>query len=37
MIEGCCFLGPKGIEATKEELELYCIKPFKENQGIRWK
>ncbi|MCK4320669.1 GNAT family N-acetyltransferase [Candidatus Bathyarchaeota archaeon] len=36
VIEGCCFLGPKSLEAAKEELERYCIKPFKENRGIRW-
>jgi ribosomal-protein-alanine N-acetyltransferase len=36
IVEGCCFLGPKNLEAAKKELELYCIKPFKENRGIRW-
>ena len=36
VIEGCCFLGPKSLEAAKEELERYCIKPLKENRGIRW-
>jgi hypothetical protein len=36
VIEGCCFPGPKSLKAAEEELELYCIKPFKENRGIRW-
>jgi len=36
VIEGSCFPGPKSLEAAKEELERYCIKPFKENRGIRW-
>ena len=36
VVEGCCFPGPKSLEAAKEELELYCIKPLKENRGIRW-
>ena len=36
VVEGCCFPGPKTVEAANEELELYCIKPFKENRGIRW-
>lgn len=36
VIEGCCFLGPKSLEAAKKELELYCIRTFKENRGIRW-
>jgi len=36
VVEGSCFPGPKSLEAAKEELELYCIKPFKENRGIRW-
>ena len=36
VVEGSCFSGPKSLEAAKEELELYCIKPFKENRGIRW-
>jgi len=36
IVEGCCFLGPKNLEAAKEELELYCIKSFQENRGIRW-
>jgi len=36
VVDGCCFPGPKNLEAAKEELELYCIKPFKENRGIRW-
>ena len=36
VIEGCCFPGPKTLEVAKEELERYCIKPFKENRGIRW-
>jgi ribosomal-protein-alanine N-acetyltransferase len=36
IVEGCCFTGPKSIEAAKEEIELYCIKPFKESRGIRW-
>jgi len=36
VVEGSCFPGPKTLEAAKEELELYCIRPFKENRGIRW-
>lgn len=36
VVEGCCFPGPKSLEAAKEELERYCIKLFKENRGIRW-
>ncbi len=36
IVEGCCFPGPNSLEAAKEELEHYCIKPFKENRGIRW-
>ncbi|MDH5460698.1 MAG: GNAT family N-acetyltransferase [Candidatus Bathyarchaeota archaeon] len=36
VVEGSCFPGPKTLEAATEELELYCIRPFKENRGIRW-
>ena len=36
IVEGCCFPGPKSLEAAKKELELYCIKPYQENRGIRW-
>lgn len=36
IVEGCCFPGPKSLEAAKEELERYCIKLFKENRGVRW-
>ena len=36
VVEGSCFPGPKALEAAKEELELYCIRPFTENRGIRW-
>ncbi len=36
IVEGSCFPGPKTLEAAKEELEIYCITPFKENRGIRW-
>jgi len=36
IVEGCCFPGPKNIEVAKKELELYCIKPHRENRGIRW-
>ena len=36
IVEGCCFPGPKSLEAAKEELERYCIKTFKEDRGIRW-
>ncbi len=36
IVEGSCFPGPESLEAAKEELERYCIKPFKENKGIRW-
>ena len=36
VVEGSCFPGPKTLEAAKEELELYCIRPFKDDKGIRW-
>jgi len=36
IVEGCCFPGPKSLEAAKEELERFCIKPFKEDRGVRW-
>jgi len=36
IVGGSCFPGPKTLEAAKEELELYCITPFKGNRGIRW-
>ena len=36
VVEGCCFPGPKSLDAAREELELYCIRPFRENRGIRW-
>ncbi len=36
IVEGCCFPGPDSLEAAKEELERYCIKPFTDNRGIRW-
>ena len=36
IIEGCCFPGPENVKAVKEELERYCIGPFKEDKGIRW-
>ncbi|MFX0210282.1 MAG: GNAT family N-acetyltransferase [Candidatus Hodarchaeota archaeon] len=36
IIEGSCFPGPKSLETAREELERYCIKPFKEQTGIRW-
>lgn len=36
IIERSCFPGPKSLEAAREELERYCIKPFKEQTGIRW-
>jgi len=36
IVNGCCFPGPKNLDASREELELYCIRPFKENSGIRW-
>jgi len=36
VIQGSCFPGPKSLRAAREELELYCINPFKENRGIRW-
>jgi len=36
IVKGCCFPGPKSLDASREELELYCIRPFKENSGIRW-
>lgn len=36
VVLGSGFPGPKDLEAAKQELELYCIRPFKESQGIRW-
>jgi ribosomal-protein-alanine N-acetyltransferase len=36
IIQGCCFPGPENLEAAREELERYCISPFKEGEGIRW-
>ena len=36
IVEGTCFPGPKDLEAAEQELEHYCINPFKENRGIRW-
>lgn len=36
IVKGSCFPGPRSLRAAKEELERYCIKPFKENTGIRW-
>ncbi len=36
IVDGCCFPGPSSLEAAQEELERYCIKPFRDNQGIRW-
>ena len=30
IVKGCCFQGPKSLDTAREELELYCIKPFKE-------
>ena len=36
IVKGCCFPGPKSLNAAQEELELYCLNPFKENRGIRW-
>ena len=36
VVEGSCFPGPKTLESATEELELYCIRRFKENRGIRW-
>jgi ribosomal-protein-alanine N-acetyltransferase len=36
IVEGSCFPGPKNLEAAREELELYCVNPYKEDRGIRW-
>lgn len=36
IVEGSCHVGPESLEAAKEELERYCIKPFIENKGVRW-
>jgi len=36
IVKGSCFPGPKSLEAAREELQRYCISPFKENSGIRW-
>lgn len=36
IVEGSCYPGPESLEAATEELERYCIKPFKENRGVRW-
>jgi len=36
IVEGSCHPGPENLEDAKEELERYCIKPFKEDRGVRW-
>jgi ribosomal-protein-alanine N-acetyltransferase len=36
IVKGCCFPGPRSIDAAREELEMFCINPFKEDRGIRW-
>jgi ribosomal-protein-alanine N-acetyltransferase len=36
IVEGTCFPGPKDLRTAKQELERYCINPFKEDKGIRW-
>jgi ribosomal-protein-alanine N-acetyltransferase len=36
VVLGSGFPGPATLEAAKKELELYCIRPFKEDKGIRW-
>ena len=36
IVEGSCHPGPENLEDSEEELERYCIKPFKENRGVRW-
>ena len=36
VVLGSGFPGPETLEAAKKELELYCIRPFKEDKGIRW-
>lgn len=36
IMQGSCHPGPESLEAAKEELERYCIEPFKENRGVRW-
>lgn len=36
IVEGCCFPGPKDLEAAREELERYCVSLFRENRGVRW-
>jgi ribosomal-protein-alanine N-acetyltransferase len=36
IVDGSCFPGPKTLEAARQELELYCIRPFKDDRGIRW-
>ena len=32
IVEGCCFPGPMNLEAAREELERYCIRPFRKKQ-----
>ena len=36
IVEGCCFAGPASLKEAKEELERYCIRPFRGGLGIRW-
>jgi len=36
IVELTAFDPPKDIDAAKQELIGFCIRPFKENKGIRW-
>jgi ribosomal-protein-alanine N-acetyltransferase len=36
VVEGQGFPAPENMGAAKEELEMYCIKNFEQNTGIRW-
>lgn len=36
IIQGSGFPAPADLDAAREELVTYCIKPFEENTGIRW-
>ncbi len=36
IVELTGFDGPQGTDGAKEELLRYCVRPFRENMGIRW-
>jgi len=36
IVQGSGFPAPADLDAAREELVAYCIRPFEENTGIRW-